>query len=197
MTALRPSLPSTSRGCSCAAPLVVAACCTPARVCTRLSSCSLLAAPSCAPVSAAAPPQRLQRCKRFCISLFKLSSRLNQSPRQSPRAAPAVPAARPQPPVLSVPCGADRRPAGDRQGVRGRARRPPPARGGRGGRWKGSFNFPIPSLQPCRQPVPSHPSCLCLAARTGGLLVTARACGAGCAGHPQHGVGAVVGGKVV
>src|SRR5262249_50052352 len=41
---------------------------------------------------------------------FKLSSRLNQSPRAAaPRAAPAVQAARPQPPVLSVRCGANRR----------------------------------------------------------------------------------------
>ena len=66
---------------------------------------------ACAPVSAAAPPQRLQRCKSFCTSLFKLSSPLNQSP----PAAPAAPAARPQPPVLSVPCGA----GGGRPVVRG------------------------------------------------------------------------------
>src|SRR5262249_52988142 len=33
------------------------------------------------------------------------------------------------------------------------------------------------------------------AARTGGLPATARACGVGCAGRPQHGVGAVVSGK--
>src|SRR5215475_8277378 len=82
------------------------------------------------------------------LFLFKLSSRLNQSPpAASPRAAPAVPAARPQPPVLSVPCGADRRPAGDRQGVRRGVCRPPPARGGRGGRWKRPFNFPILALR--------------------------------------------------
>ena len=40
----------------------------PARVCPSLSL--VLAVPSCAPVSAAAPPQRLQRCKSFGISLF-------------------------------------------------------------------------------------------------------------------------------
>ena len=40
----------------------------PARVCTRLSL--VRAVPSCAPISAAAPPLRLQGCKRFCISLF-------------------------------------------------------------------------------------------------------------------------------
>src|SRR5262245_16512093 len=129
MAALGQSLPSTSRGCSCAAPLVVPRAARPH---------------ACAPVSAAAPPPRLQLYKRFCISLFQLSSRLNQSPpAASPRAAPAVPAARPQPPVLSVPGGADRRPAGDRQGVRRGVGRPPPARGGRGGRWKRPFNFPI------------------------------------------------------
>src|SRR5215472_2961095 len=41
-------------------------------------------------------------------------------------------------------------------------------------------------LQPCRQPVPGHPACLCPAARSGLPA-------AGCAGRPQHGVGAVVG----
>ena len=50
-------------------------------------------------------------------------------------------------------------------------------------------DHPIPEqLQPCRQPVPSHPACLCPAARSGLPA-------AGCAGRPQHGVGAVVGGK--
>jgi hypothetical protein len=44
----------------------------PARMCTRLSL--VRAVPSCVPISAAAPPLRLQGCKRFCISLF--SSRL-------------------------------------------------------------------------------------------------------------------------
>src|SRR5262249_39063004 len=58
-----------SHGCSCAAPLVLAACCTPARVYTSLSL--VLAVPSCAPVSATAPPQRLQRCKSFCISFLR------------------------------------------------------------------------------------------------------------------------------
>ena len=52
-----------------------------------------------------------------------------------------MPAARPQPPGLSVPCGAER-PAG------GRVCRPTPARGGRGGRWKRPFNFPIPNKEP-------------------------------------------------
>ena len=123
-------------------------------------SCSLLAAPSCAPVSAAAPPQRLQLNKSFCISLFKLSSRLNQSPRAaSPRAAPAVQAARPQPPVLSVRCGASRQPAGGIQrwpaAGTGRAGLPQARAaagrvaagwhgvGGRG-RWQRPFDFPIP-----------------------------------------------------
>src|SRR5262252_6028465 len=44
--------------------------------------------PACAPVSAAAPPQRLQRGKSFCISLFKqLASRWQQAPpsQQPPR----------------------------------------------------------------------------------------------------------------
>ena len=74
MAVLRPRLPSAPCWCPCAASLTVAASCTPARVCTRLSL--VLAVPSCAPVSAAAPPQRLRRCKSFCISLFTLSSPL-------------------------------------------------------------------------------------------------------------------------
>ena len=50
-------------------------------------------------------------------------------------------------------------------------------------------DHPIPEqLQPCRQPFPSHPACLCPAARSGLPA-------AGCAGRPEHGVGAVVGGK--
>src|SRR5262245_28481727 len=48
-------------------------------------------------------------------------------PAASPRAAPAVQAARPQPPVLSVRCGASRRPAGGIQ-------RWPAAGAGRAGR---------------------------------------------------------------
>jgi hypothetical protein len=91
-----------------------------------------------------------------------LSSRLNQSPpAAAPRAAPAVQAARPQPPILSVRCGASRRPAG---GIlrwpaagAGRAGRPQARAsagrmaagwhgvGGRG-RWKRPFDFPIPPI---------------------------------------------------
>jgi hypothetical protein len=66
---LRPArTPSASRCSLGAAPLAFAACSTPTRVCTSLSL--VLAVPACAPVSATAPPPRLQRCKRFCISLF-------------------------------------------------------------------------------------------------------------------------------
>ncbi len=58
-------------------------------------------------------PENQPPCQRVSrLLVFKLSSRLNPSP----PAAPAVPAARPQLPVLSVPCGAARRPAGSRQG---------------------------------------------------------------------------------
>ena len=81
------------------------------------------------------------------------------TPSSLPRAAPAVQAARPLPPVLSVRCGASRRPAGGIQrwpaaGV-GRAGRPQArASAGRvvagwqgvGGRsrWKRPFDFPAP-----------------------------------------------------
>ena len=124
-------------------PLVVQRAARP-HACAPVShSCSLRAAPSGAPVSAAAPPQRLQLYKRFCSSLFKLSSRLNQSPpaaspSSSSRAGSPSPATRP---VCALRRG--RRLAGDRQGVRRGVCRPPPARGGRGGRWKRPFNFPI------------------------------------------------------
>ena len=36
-------------------------------------------------------------------------------------------------------------------------------------RVKSGFVFPILQLQPCRLPVPSHPSCPCAAVRAGGL----------------------------
>jgi hypothetical protein len=96
----------------------------PARVCTRLSL--VRAVPSCVPISAAAPPLRLQGCKRFCISLF--SSRLiaffsrliafESVPPAAPTAPPAHHPSRagPATAVLAVPCGAGRWPAGSRQG---------------------------------------------------------------------------------
>jgi len=114
----------------------------------RLSSCLslVLAVPSCAPVSAAAPPQRLQRCKSFCISLFKqLSSRLNQSP----RAALAAPAARHPPPAR---WGSRRRPAAG-AGCAGPAAAGAPASWG-SSRWRGeksAFKIPIhPEARPRR-----------------------------------------------
>ena len=54
--------------CSTPAPAPRAPRSMPARVCTRLSL--VRAVPSCVPISAAAPPLRLQGCKRFCTSLF-------------------------------------------------------------------------------------------------------------------------------
>jgi hypothetical protein len=71
---LRQRLPIAPCCCPCAASLALAASCTPARVCTSLSL--RLAVPSCASVSAAAPPQRLQRCKRLCLRLLKQSPRV-------------------------------------------------------------------------------------------------------------------------
>jgi hypothetical protein len=88
---------------------------------------------------------------------------VSQHPRAaSPRAAPAVQAARPQPPGLSVRCGARQRPAGGIQrwpaAGAGRAGRPQArASAGRvaagwhgvGGRrrWQRPFDFPIPVAQ--------------------------------------------------
>jgi hypothetical protein len=168
MAVLRPRLPSAPCWCPCAASLTVAASCTPARVCTRLSL--VLAVPSCAPVSAAAPPQRLQRCTSFCSSLFKLSSplqqlssRLNQSPPSRPsRAGSPSPATRP---VRALRRGAPRaRPGGVLARVGGasgagrrQARAPAGAEwhgvGGRG-RWKRPFDFPI--LPPTCRSRPGH-----------------------------------------
>ena len=73
-------------------------------------SCSLLAAPSCAPVSAAAPPQRLQLNKSFCISLFKLSSSLQQLSSRLHSSPPAQlqPCQLPVPSHPSCPCAAVR-----------------------------------------------------------------------------------------
>ena len=155
MAVRRPRLPSAPCWCPCAASHTVAASCTPARVCTRLSL--VLGVPSSAPVSAAAPPQRLQCCKRFCISLFKLSSAVLN---QSPPAAPAALAARPQPP--SCPCPAAGCPEargasgapwwGARQGGRRAGCGPTQARApagaewhgmGERSRWKRPFDFPI------------------------------------------------------
>src|SRR5262249_9258506 len=73
---LRPvCTPSASRGSHGGVPLAFAACSTPTRVYTRLSL--VHAVPACAPVSAAAPPLRLQRGKRFCI---RAAAGLHQSP---------------------------------------------------------------------------------------------------------------------
>jgi hypothetical protein len=112
MAALGQSPPSASRGCSCAAPLVLAACCTPARVCISLSF--VLAA----------------RCPIVCTRL---------------------------------------------------SRRPSAA--------LVAFESVTPEqLQPCRLPVPSHPSCPCAAVRAGGLPAGIQrwpATGAGRAGRSQ------------
>jgi len=131
MAALGQSLLSASRGWSCAAPLVLAACCTPARVCTRLS-CVLAA--RCPIVGTRLSRRPLRSAYSSTSAFVSVSSRFRRV-WISPPEAPALPAARPQPPVLSVPCGADRRPPG--RAARGV--QPLPARGGRGGRWKRPF----------------------------------------------------------
>jgi hypothetical protein len=95
-----------------------------------------------------------------CLPLSRAPCPIEATPRAaSPRAAPAVQAARPLPPVLSVRCGACRRPTGGIQrwpaAGAGRAGRPQArASAGRvaagwqgvGGRsrWKRPFDFPIP-----------------------------------------------------
>ena len=149
--------PSASRGYSCAAPLVVAACCTPARVCISLSFVLAARCPIVGTRLSRRPSAALTALLKLLYQSLQLSSHLNQSP----RAAPAVQAARPQPPVLSVRGGASRRPAGGIQrwpaAGAGRAGRPQAraaagrvaARwhgvGGRG-RWKRPFAFPIPQI---------------------------------------------------
>ena len=73
MAVLRPRLPSASCWCPCATSLTVVASCTPARVCTRLSL--VLAIPSCAPVSAAAPPHASSVARAF-VSVSSSSHRV-------------------------------------------------------------------------------------------------------------------------
>ena len=118
MAALGQSPPSASRGCSCAAPLVLAACCTPARVCISLSF--VLAA----------------RCPIVCTRLSRRPSAaltaLQELLYQSLQVLVAFESVTPE--------------------------QPPPEQ-----------------LQPCRLPVPSHPSCPCAAVRAGGLLAASSA----------------------
>ena len=142
LAALCPSTPSTSRGCSCAAPLVVAACSTPTRVCTRLSR-----RPS------AAPPA----LQALCISLFRLIA-LNQSPQRGPACTHCVESVPsqffqqyPAPPVSLSSAHRPQRAAAWRPKL---ARPPPLPRRragahcrwrsvGAAGEWKRPFDFPI------------------------------------------------------
>ena len=143
LTVLRPArTPSASRGCACAAPHVVAACCTPTNFCTSFSLHDR---------AQQGPPQRLQRCQRFCISRFKqrrashwhpsASSAQQSSPSRPSRAGGLSPA-----PVLATPGSAGRRPpasAPESAGWRGRARSRGTAARGAGRPWKRPFEFPI------------------------------------------------------
>ena len=109
--------------------------------------------------------RKVPRCSFNELALLYLAwAKVNHrdyAPRAaSPRAAPAVQAARPQPPVLSVRCGASRRPAGGiqrwpaagagragRTQARASAGRVAAGWHGVGGRsrWQRPFDFPIPS----------------------------------------------------
>jgi hypothetical protein len=102
MAALGQSLPRASRGCSCAAPLVLAACCTPARVCISLSFV----------LAARCPIVCTRLSRRLSAALTALQELLYQSLQtlvtfeSVTPAAPAVPAAVPSHP--SCPCAAVR-----------------------------------------------------------------------------------------
>ena len=135
---LRQRIPVAPCCCPCAASLALAASCTPARVCTSLSL--MLAVPSCASVSAAAPPQRLQRCKRLCLRLLKQSPRVvcSSPPEQSHSAGCPSPAIRPVRALRRGPV-AYRLPTELASRWRGACGLTPCW-----GRWKGPFDFPIP-----------------------------------------------------
>jgi hypothetical protein len=83
-----PAPGGASRGCPCVAPLAMAACCTPTRVCTRLSRrahCPIVCTRLSRRPSAA--PRALQS---FCIRLSKqCSSCLQPSPRAAPPSSPS------------------------------------------------------------------------------------------------------------
>jgi hypothetical protein len=133
------SLPSASRGCSCDAPLVLAVCCTPARMCISLSF--VLAA----------------RCPIVCTRLSRRPSAaltaLQELLYQSLHALVAFESVTPE------------------------------------------------QFQPCRLPVPSHPSCPCAAMRASGLPAAASAglplalASAGRVAAGWHGWADAVGGK--
>src|SRR5262249_40664626 len=97
LAVLRQRLPTAPRCGPCAASLAVAASCTPARVCTRLSL--VLTVPSCAPVSPAAPPRRASSVARAFDAALKAvliacaaipPSRLQQPPSRSPSRLPVI-----------------------------------------------------------------------------------------------------------
>jgi len=89
---------------------------------------------ACAPVSAAASPQRLQRCKSFCLRLFKqLASRLQQPPRR-------------RLPVTRPPSGLCRQ-GGPGFGAAGRRGRAPGSGGGTGGLLGGTSGCAVKSAR--------------------------------------------------
>jgi hypothetical protein len=143
----------------------------PARVCTRLSL--VRAVPSCAPISAAAPPLRLQGCKRFCISLF--SSRLIAFESVPPAAPTAPPAHHPS---RAGPAAAVWRPAlaapGGRHGALVSWGRPRAVTRGRPGGWAPAVAKAVPA-PPQPRGRPGRCPGRAPAARAGGLLAPARA----------------------
>src|SRR5437762_11734076 len=103
LTVLRPArTPSASRGCACAAPLVLAACCTPTNFCISFSLHDRAQQePSTAP-----PALQALLYQSLPAALIAFEPAPARAAAVPPRAAPATPAARPQPPVLATPGGA-------------------------------------------------------------------------------------------
>ncbi len=142
LTVLRPArTPSASRGCACAAPLVVAACCTPTNFCTSFSLHDRAQQePSAAPPALQALLyQSLQAAALSTLaSVFKQRSAvLPEQPQPGRRPAPSPP---------SWPCPAAR--GGGLQPLRSRARgsagardRGARQRGAQAARGKGRLNF--------------------------------------------------------
>ncbi len=149
LTVLRPArTPSASRGCACAAPLVVAACCTPTNFCTSFSLHDRAQQePSAAPPALQALVyQSLQAAALSTLaSVFKRRSALQAAAlstlasvfKQRSAVLPEQPqpGRRPAPSPPSWPCPAAR--AGGLQPLRPRARGSAGARG-RGARQRGA-----------------------------------------------------------
>jgi hypothetical protein len=117
MAALGQSPPSASRGCSCATPLVLAACCTPARVCSSLSFVLAARCPivctrlSRRPSAALTALQELLYQSLHALVAFESVTPSSLPPSSSSRAGCPSPATRPVRALRCEPAACRRPPA--------------------------------------------------------------------------------------